>query len=52
MVLRNDQWKIYDLKVEGISLVISNRETFNQMIRDTGSLDTVITEMKAKNKKP
>jgi phospholipid transport system substrate-binding protein len=52
MVLRNDQWKIYDLKVEGISLVISNRETFNQMIRDTGSLDTVITEMKAKNQKP
>ena len=51
MVLRNDQWKIYDLKVEGISLVISNRETFNQMIRDSGSLDTVIAEMEAKNQR-
>ncbi|OQK15228.1 hypothetical protein AU255_18900 [Methyloprofundus sedimenti] len=49
MVLRNGEWKIYDLKVEGISLVISNRETFNQMIRDSGSLDTVIAELEAKN---
>jgi len=52
MILRNDQWKIYDLKVEGISLVISNRETFSQMIKDSGSLDTVITELETKNKKP
>ena len=51
MVLRNDQWKIYDLKVEGISLVISNRETFNQMIRDSGSLDNVIAELEKKNNK-
>jgi len=51
MVLRNDQWKIYDLKVEGISLVISNRETFSQMIKDSGSLDTVIAELKAKNQR-
>ena len=51
MVLRNDRWKIYDLKVEGISLVISNRETFNQMMRNAGSLDTVIAELKAKNQR-
>lgn len=51
MVLRNGEWKIYDLKVEGISLVISNRETFNQMIRDSGSLDTVIAELEAKNQR-
>ena len=51
MVLRNDQWKIYDLKVEGISLVISNRETFSQMIKDSGSLDTVIAELEAKNQR-
>lgn len=49
MVLRNNQWKIYDLKVEGISLVISNRETFSQMIKDSGSLDTVITKLEEKN---
>lgn len=52
MILRNDQWKIYDLKVEGISLVISNRESFNQMIKDSGSLDTVIAQLKAKNNNP
>ena len=51
MVLRNDQWKIYDLKVEGISLVISNRETFSQMIKDSGSLAAVITELEAKNQR-
>ena len=51
MVLRNGEWKIYDLKVEGISLVISNRETFSQMIKDSGSLDTVIAELEAKNQR-
>ncbi len=52
MVLRNGEWKIYDLKVEGISLVISNRETFSQMIRESGSLDTVIAELEKKNARP
>lgn len=51
MILRNEQWKIYDLKVEGISLVISNRETFSQMIKSSGSLDTVIAELEAKNQR-
>ncbi|TXL18175.1 toluene tolerance protein [Methylococcaceae bacterium HT3] len=51
MVLRHDQWKIYDLKVEGISLVISNRETFSQLIKNSGSLDNVIAELEAKNNK-
>ncbi|GFO71802.1 phospholipid transport system substrate-binding protein [Bathymodiolus japonicus methanotrophic gill symbiont] len=51
MVLRNGRWKIYDLKVEGISLVISNRETFSQMIKDSRSLDKVIAELEAKNNK-
>ena len=49
MILRNEQWKIYDLKVEGISLVISNRETFSQMIKNSGSLDTEIAELESKN---
>jgi len=51
MILRNEQWKIYDLKVEGISLVISNRESFSQMIKKAGSLDAVIAELEAKNKR-
>lgn len=51
MILRNGQWKIYDLKVEAISLVISNRDTFNQMIKDSGSLDAVIRKLEAKNQR-
>lgn len=50
MVRRNDQWKIYDIKVEGISLVISNRESFSQMIKDSGSLDAVIAQLEAKTR--
>jgi len=49
MVLRNDKWFIYDLKVEGISLIISNRDTFNQMMKDNGSLDAVIAKLEEKN---
>jgi len=49
MVLRNNQWKIYDMKVEGISLVISNRTTFNQMIKKSGSLAEVIAQLERKN---
>ena len=49
MLQRKQQWKIYDLKVEGISLVISNRETFTQMMKSAGSLAAVITQIEAKN---
>lgn len=51
MVLRHEQWKIYDIKIEGISLVINNRETFSQRIKHSGSLDAVITELEAKNQR-
>ncbi|BCG65607.1 MAG: phospholipid transport system substrate-binding protein [Methyloprofundus sp.] len=50
MILHNGQWKIYDIKVEGISLVISNRTSFNQMIKEAGSLDNVIVQLQEKNK--
>ncbi|MCF7971056.1 MAG: ABC transporter substrate-binding protein [Methylococcaceae bacterium] len=49
MVQRNNDWLIYDLKVEGISLIISNRDTFNQMMKDNGSLDAVIAALEEKN---
>ncbi len=50
MILHNGQWKIYDIKVEGISLVISNRTSFSQMIKKAGSLDKVISKLEQKNK--
>jgi phospholipid transport system substrate-binding protein len=43
-------WKIIDLKIEGISMVISNRTQFgNQISRD--GIDTVIAKLSYKNKK-
>lgn len=51
MILKKESWLIYDLKVEGISLVISNRDTFNQMIKETGSIDGVIHKLQEKNSK-
>jgi len=50
MTLRKGKWLIYDLKVEGISLIISNRDTFNQMMKDNDSLDAVIAKLEEKNK--
>jgi len=49
MILRKGKWFIYDLKVEGISLIISSRDTFNQMMKDHGSLDAVIAKLEEKN---
>lgn len=51
MATRKNQWKIYDLKIEGISLVITNRNTFNNMVKRNGSLDAVIAELTKKNNK-
>jgi phospholipid transport system substrate-binding protein len=50
MVLRKGEWKIYDMTVEGISLIISNRTIFGKMIKDSGSLENVIKNLKEKNK--
>jgi len=49
MLLRNGKWKIFDIKIEGISLVISNRDSFGQMVKELGSLDAVISKLEAKN---
>ena len=50
MALRKGKWKVYDVKIEGISMVITNRNTFNDMIRRNGSLDAVIAEISKKNR--
>lgn len=43
-----DSWKIIDVKIEGISLVISNRSQFGGNISRDG-LDTVIAKLEYKN---
>ncbi|WP_310600565.1 ABC transporter substrate-binding protein [Desulfobulbus sp.] len=36
MILRNDQWMIYDVVVEGVSLVRNYMEQFNEILRKDG----------------
>ena len=42
-------WKVYDVKIEGISLVENYRNTFNSEIQRTG-VDGLIAALKNKNK--
>jgi len=41
-------WKVYDVKVAGISLVLTHRETFAAAVRDDG-IDGLIKALAAKN---
>jgi phospholipid transport system substrate-binding protein len=45
-----DSWKIIDLKIEGISMVISNKKQFGYQITSDG-IDTVIAKLQYKNSK-
>jgi phospholipid transport system substrate-binding protein len=45
-----DSWKITDLKIEGISMVISNKRQFGNQINSDG-IDTVIAKLQYKNSK-
>jgi phospholipid transport system substrate-binding protein len=41
-------WKVYDVKVAGISLVLTHRETFAALVRDDG-IDGLIKALASKN---
>ncbi len=45
---RNGVWKIYDVTVNGVSLVINYRSTFANQIRD-GGMDSVIQDLRQRN---
>jgi len=49
MVDANGAWKVYDVLIEGISLVQNYRTTFSEDIARTGSLDSVIEELAKRN---
>jgi phospholipid transport system substrate-binding protein len=49
MVGTNGTWKVYDVLIEGISLVQNYRTTFSEDIARTGSLDSVIDELSKRN---
>ncbi len=48
MHLNRDGWKIYDVTVDGVSLVTNYRSTFASQIRSNG-LDTVIADLQKRN---
>ncbi|MBL8252975.1 MAG: ABC transporter substrate-binding protein, partial [Candidatus Competibacter sp.] len=48
MHLGNDAWKVYDVTVDGVSLVTNYRGTFASQIRDSG-MDAVIADLRQRN---
>ncbi|ORU90083.1 MAG: organic solvent ABC transporter [Cycloclasticus sp. symbiont of Poecilosclerida sp. M] len=52
MVLsKKGSWKVYDVVIEGISMVTNYRSSFASSIKKSGNLSNVIKELAAKNKK-
>jgi len=45
---KSKQWQVYDVKIEGISLVSTYRSSFNNIVSKKG-MDTLILELKNKN---
>lgn len=50
MYQKNGTWKVYDLKIEGISLVANYRTQFSGVIRNKG-LEGLVADMAARNQK-
>jgi len=50
MRIKNNAWKVYDIKIDGISLVTSYRGTFTQEIRKSG-IDGLLKYLHEKNAK-
>lgn len=46
---KTDEWKVYDIVIEGVSLVTNYRSQFSQEIRQNG-LDSLIKKLSEKNK--
>ncbi len=46
--VKNNKWKVYDIKIDGVSLVTSYRGTFTQEIRKSG-IDGLLEYMHEKN---
>jgi len=50
LYINKDDWKIYDIRIEGISLAISYRTSFGEQIQRDG-LDSLITQLAERNRK-
>lgn len=47
---KDDEWKIYDIRIEGISLAITYRTSFGETIKREG-LDSLIEQLAERNRK-
>lgn len=50
LYLKNAGWKVYDIKIDGLSLVTNHRSTFNNEIRNNG-IDGLIKRLEDKNRR-
>lgn len=49
MLLNKGDWKVYDIIIEGVSLVTNYRATFNDEIQKKGSLSIIIDDLAKRN---
>jgi phospholipid transport system substrate-binding protein len=49
MFLAKGEWKVYDIMIDGVSLVTNYRSTFNEEIKTKGSLGAVIDNLAKRN---
>ncbi|MDO9268660.1 MAG: ABC transporter substrate-binding protein [Methylobacter sp.] len=49
MFLSKGDWKVYDIMIDGVSLVTNYRSTFNNEIQTKGSLSAVIDNLAKRN---
>jgi len=49
MLLTKGEWKVYDIIIEGVSLVTNYRTTFNDEIQKKGALSIVIDDLAKRN---
>ena len=50
MTLSDGDWKVFDVTIDGVSLVINYRSSFNQEVQRNG-LDGLIERIKERNRK-
>ncbi|WP_394754388.1 phospholipid-binding protein MlaC [Crenothrix sp.] len=49
MFLNNNEWKVYDIMIDGVSLITNYRSTFADEIQTKGSLSAVIDDLAKRN---
>jgi phospholipid transport system substrate-binding protein len=51
MHLRDGRWRVYDVNIEGVSLIANYRTQFNKVIQ-TESYDALVTRLRAREPEP